>query len=41
MSGQRSTLIESKGSGERENGMRDLWKGNWEVGYHLKCKKTD
>ena len=28
-----------KGEGaEGECGMGDLWQGNWEVGYHLRCK---
>ena len=33
--GWKSTPLEAKGSAE---GMGGLWKGNWEGGYHLKCK---
>jgi hypothetical protein len=38
MSGWRSTLIEVKGMGEREDGMGTLQRGNWEGGYHFKYK---
>ena len=38
MSGWRSTLIEAKWREEREDGRGGLWRGNREVGYHLKCK---
>jgi hypothetical protein len=38
VSGWRSTFIEAKGREERENGMEDLWRGNWKGEYHLKCK---
>jgi hypothetical protein len=31
-------LIEAKGRGKRRNGMGDLWRGNWEGVYNLKCK---
>jgi hypothetical protein len=38
VNGWKSTLLELKGKGERGNGMRGLWRGNQEGGYHLKCK---
>jgi hypothetical protein len=38
VTGWRSTLIEAKGMGVREDRMGDLWRGNQEGGYHLKCK---
>jgi hypothetical protein len=34
----RSILIEAKGRGEKGEGMGDLWRGNKEGEYHLKCK---
>jgi hypothetical protein len=41
--GWKSTLIEAKGMGKREDGMGwdgmgGLWRGNQEGEYHLKCK---
>lgn len=27
-----------KGEGKRGDGLGGLWRGNWEEGYHLKCK---
>jgi hypothetical protein len=38
VSGWRNTLIEAKYRGERGGGMGDLWRGNREEIYHLKCK---
>jgi hypothetical protein len=38
--GWKSTLIETKMGEERGQRMRELWKGNQEGGYHLKCKST-
>jgi hypothetical protein len=37
VSGWRSTLIEAKVRGQGI-GIGELWRGNWEGGYHLKCK---
>ena len=37
-SGLRSTLIQAKGMGKREDRMGGLWRGNQEGEYHLKCK---
>jgi hypothetical protein len=35
-----STLIEAKGRGKRTDGMGgELWRGNWERGYHLRYKR--
>jgi hypothetical protein len=39
LSGWRSTHKEAKGKGEMRNGMGQLWRGNQEGGYHLKCKQ--
>jgi hypothetical protein len=41
VSGSGSTLIEAKGSEERANVIGDLWMGNREVGYHLRCKQME
>ena len=38
VSGWRSTLIEAKVRGQGI-GIGELWRGNWEGGYHLKCKQ--
>jgi hypothetical protein len=38
VNGWRSTLIEAKRREEKGNEMGDWWRGNWEGGYHLKCK---
>jgi hypothetical protein len=27
--------------GEEGCGMGGLWKGNWEMGYHLRCKQME
>jgi len=29
------------GGGECGCGMRGLWRGNWEVEYHLRCKRVE
>jgi hypothetical protein len=39
VSGWRSTFIEAKGLGEKEDGMEELWRGNQEGEYYLKCKQ--
>jgi hypothetical protein len=38
-SGWKSTLIEAKGTGGEKVGWGDLWRGNREGEYHLKCKQ--
>jgi hypothetical protein len=33
-----------RGRGDEGEGsceMGDLWRGNWEVGYHLRCKQME
>jgi hypothetical protein len=36
VSGWGSTLRDEKGRGHM--GWGDMWRGNWEGGYHLRCK---
>jgi hypothetical protein len=38
VNGWRSILIEAKLKVVRGDGIRGWWRGNWEGGYHLKCK---
>jgi hypothetical protein len=40
MSGWRNTLNRGKGEGGEGDAMGVLWRGDWEGGYHLKCKLT-
>jgi len=44
--GRRGWVGEHPHRGEGEGGeggcgMEGLWRGNWEVGYHLRCKQVE